>query len=86
MDTTQSPSDGSKNGFSLVITLLSMSITLMLCLAYLGEVNNPCSYTKADYGGSEFRARQCRSGLEKDNGNQIAVNQPATPNSENSGW
>jgi hypothetical protein len=61
-------------------------ITLLLCLAYLAEAKNPCSYTKADYGGSEFSAVRCRSGLEQDIDRQIAANQPATTDPENSGW
>jgi hypothetical protein len=70
----------------LVIALLSVMIALLLFLAYLAEVKNPCSYTKADYGGSELSAVQCRSGLQQDIDSQIAANQPATTDPQNSGW
>lgn len=85
MDSTQTPSDGSKNGFSLVITLLSMTITLLLCLVYTAEVKNPCSYTRAENGGIEWHVPQCESGLENDNRDHVVVNQPATSDLKNSG-
>lgn len=40
------------DGFSLTVTALSMAITLLLCLIYLAELENPCSQMRIENGDS----------------------------------
>ena len=65
-----------EDGFSLTITAFSMATTLLLCLIYLAELEDPCSQMRIENGDSGLQDGYCEHGSTKNrNGNQLAVEQ-----------